>query len=153
MFKNSMRTRYRTFIILLLLILTCIACDRKYKDYKQAIIGIWTRTVDESIESMPIGYKSDIRYVFYHDSANFYPGSYKIVADYGEFFTVKLITNRMDYWINKDRLKLKYLVQKDSNYIFRTEELKILKLNSDTLRLLREDSSTINFYRLYDVYE
>ena len=134
----------------MLLFLTSFACNRKQKDYEQAIIGIWTRNADES---MPIGYKRDIRYVFYHDSANFFPGSYEIIADYGEFFTVKLITNRMDYWINQDKLKLKYLVKKDSNYVIKVEELRILKLNSDTLILLREDSTVICFYRPFDVYE
>jgi hypothetical protein len=59
----------------------------------------------------------------------------------------------MDYWIYRDRLKLKYLVKKDSNYVFSIEELKILKLNPDTLILLREDSTVINFYRPFDVYE
>ncbi len=148
-----MHTRLTIFLNLSLLILTCFCCNKQYKDYNEAIIGIWTRTVDESIEAMPIGYTGEIRYVFYHDSANFFPGSYEKIADYGEFFTVKLITNRVDYKINKDRLWLKYLVKKDAIFTYETEELKIVMLNPDTLRLLRRDSIIINFYRLYDVHE
>jgi hypothetical protein len=135
------------------LILSCYCCNRQNKDFKQAIIGIWTRTIDETVEPMPIGYKGDIRYIFYYDSANFYPGSYEKVADYGEFITVKLITNRMDYKIHRDILTLRYLAKDDSAYTTLSEVYKIIKLNSDTLSLLRKDSLIINFYKLYDVYE
>jgi hypothetical protein len=142
-----------TLLSFLLIVFICFGCKCHYKDYKDEIIGIWTRNVDLSVEPMPYGYKSDIRYIFYYDSANFYPGSYEKVADYGEFITVKLITNRMDYKIKKDKLILKYLVKKDSTYVYETEVLRILKLNTDTLRLLRNDSIILNFFRLYDVYQ
>jgi hypothetical protein len=147
---KKMLTRLTT---LFLVILYCSSCNRQYKEYNHAIIGIWTRTLDESIEPMPIGYAGDIRYIFYDDSANFYPGSYEKIADYGDFFKVRLITNRMEYKIERDRLIIKYLVRQDSNYTYKTEKFRILKLNSDTLTLERSDSIISNFYRLYDVYQ
>ena len=148
--KKRMLTR---LITLLLVILYCSSCDRQYKVYNRAIIGIWTRSLDESIEPMPIGFTGDIRYVFYNDSANFYPGSYEKIADYGDFFKVRLITNRMEYKIKKDILTIKYLVRQDSNYTYKAEKFRIIKLNLDTLTLERNDSIMINFYRLYDVYK
>jgi hypothetical protein len=135
-------------VYFIIVIFICLSCKEKKKiDYKQLIIGKWSRPVNLEIEAPPPGFNK-VTYTFFKDSAIYEPGLYKLTSKGAELSTYKYIGNKIKFEISEDTLKLYFpSSDADTDYVF-IRKYKIVFINKDSLFLKPSDNRLFKYHKV-----